>query len=265
MLALPFGDGEGVAIARAGAVELPCRVRALSGAEIEPVAVAPAPRPWYDGAPPVARAPEIANPSSEPLETSEPGRIILVSPLAGRAALRDGTEMGRLGDAVHAFLAADRWTGDREGLAARLLSSYGVVGAVAPASLVRASDALRTFLDARFPGAAWRREWPVRARLGDRGQARVLQGEVDLFLELPEGFVLVDHKSFPGNDRERDERVVAYAAQLGLYAFVLARALGKPLLAAFIHLPIRGEIVLVDAGAAVREWTGRTANADLVA
>ena len=259
VLALPFGEDEGEGVARAGEVELTCRVRALSGTEIEPVAAAPVPRPWYDGAPAVARLREIANPSSEPPEAADPGRIVAVSPLAGRASLRDGTDMGPLGDAIHAFLAADRWTGEREGLATRLLSSYGVVGAVAPASLVRSSDALRAFLDSRFPGAEWRREWPVRARFGDRGQPRLVQGEVDLFLELPGGFVLVDHKSFPGNERERDERVVAHAAQLGLYAFLLARALRKPLLAAFIHLPIRGELVEVDVGAAVREWAARTA------
>jgi ATP-dependent exoDNAse (exonuclease V) beta subunit len=234
-------------------------VRALSGAEVEPVAVVPVPRPWFDGAPAIPRPREIVNPSSEPLETAEPGRIVAVSPLAGRAALRGGTDMGPLGDAIHAFLAADRWTGEREAVAARLLASYGVVGAVAPASLLRASDALRSFLDARFPGATWRREWPVRARLADRGHSRLLQGEVDLFLELPDGFALVDHKSFPGGDRDRDERVVAHAAQLGLYAFVLERALRKPLLAAFIHLPVRGEIVEVDVGAAVREWGARTA------
>jgi ATP-dependent exoDNAse (exonuclease V) beta subunit len=258
-LRVPFGSPDGLASARAGALELPCLVRAVSGAEVEPVAVAPAPRPWYDGGPTAARPRELVNPSSEPLEAPEPGRIVAVSALAGRAALREVTDMGPLGDAVHAFLAADRWTGDREPVAARLLASFGVAGAVAAASLVRASDALRAFLDARFPGATWRREWPVRARLADRGHPRLLQGEVDLFLERPDGFVLVDHKSFPGNDRERDARVGAHAAQLGLYAFVLERALRKPLLAAFIHLPIRGEIVLVDVGPAVREWTARTA------
>jgi ATP-dependent exoDNAse (exonuclease V) beta subunit len=141
----------------------------------------------------------------------------------------------------------------------RLLTAYGVAGVVAPASLVRASDALRTFLDARYPGVAWRREWPVRARFADGGQPRLLQGEVDLFLELPDGFVLVDHKSFPGNDRDRDERVVRHAAQLGLYAFALERALQKPLLAAFIHLPIRGEMVEVDVGASLTEWRSRSA------
>lgn len=81
----------------------------------------------------------------------------------------------------------------------------------------------------------------MRARLTDRGQPRALVGDVDLFLELPDGFVVVDHKSFPGNDRDRDERVVKHAAQLGLYAFALERALRKPMVAAFINLPIRGK------------------------
>jgi len=203
------------------------------------------------------------NPSSESGVPGPPApaRIVAVSPLAGRAPLGDVPDMGALGDAVHAFLAADRGAGDREGIAARLLASHGVAGTVAPASLVRAADALRTFLEARCPDAAWRREWPVRARLLDRGEPRLLQGEVDLFLEQPDGFVLVDHKSFPGDDRARDERIVGHAAQLGLYAFALERAIGKPLLAAFVHLPIRGEIVEVDVGAVVDAWKARTARA----
>ena len=130
---------------------------------------------------------------------------------------------------------------------------------LAPASLLRASDALRSFLDGRYPGAAWRREWPLRAKFSDRGHPRLLQGQVDLFLEQPDGFVLVDHKSFPGSDHERDTRIVTHCAQLGAYAFFLERALHKPLHAAFVHLPIRGEIVEVDVTAALQEWRRRTA------
>lgn len=259
-LHVPFGAAEGTGTVRAGDVELPCRIRALSGAEVEPEPVAATPRAWYDGAPGAAtRVRELANPSSEPVAAPAPGRIVAVAPLAGRSALHDVKDMGALGDAIHAFLAADRGTGDREAVAARLLAAWGAAGEVAPASLVRASNALRGFLDARYPDAEWRREWPVRARFLDRGEPRLLQGEVDLFLEREDGFVLVDHKSFPGGDRERDARVVAHAAQLGLYAFVLERALGKPLLAAFIHLPIRGEIVEVDVSVARGDWVERTA------
>jgi hypothetical protein len=52
---------------------------------------------------------------------------------------------------------------------------------------------------------------------------------------------------------------VEHAAQLGLYAYALEHALGKPLLAAFIHLPIRGELVELCVGGVVEEWTRRTA------
>lgn len=256
-LGAPFGTSGESAPVTLGETAWPCRVREVSSAEVVPAPATPRPRAWYDGAPAVARGPEVANPSSEEVSLPEPGRLVAVTALAGRAPLEQGTEMGPLGDAVHAFLAADRFTGDRAAMAARLLSAHGVAGAVAPASLVRASDALRAFVDARWPGAAWRREWPVRARFLDRGAPRLLVGDVDLFLELPDGFVLVDHKSFPGSDRERDVRVVAHAAQLGLYAFALERALRKPLKAAFIHLPIRGELAEIDVSAALGAWRAR--------
>ena len=149
-----------------------------------------------------------------------------------------------MGDAIHGFLAADRPgpAGPRLVMGRRILAAFGVAGAVAPESLVAASDALRAWVESRYPGATWYREWPVRARL-DGDMPRLLVGEVDLFLELPDGFVLVDHKSFPGTEKERDRRLVEeYAPQLGWYAQVLSKALGKPLRAAFIHLPMRGEM-----------------------
>ncbi|MFL5301314.1 MAG: PD-(D/E)XK nuclease family protein, partial [Anaeromyxobacteraceae bacterium] len=146
-----------------------------------------------------------------------------------------------------AFLAADQ-AGDgerRRAMAARLLAAHGVEGAIDPRTLLDASEALHRWLDARYPGAVWRREWPVRALLGADPQ-RLLVGEVDLFLELPDGFVLVDHKSFPGGERERDRKLSEeWAPQLGWYADALANALGKPLRAAYIHLPIRGEMAEV--------------------
>jgi ATP-dependent exoDNAse (exonuclease V) beta subunit len=90
----------------------------------------------------------------------------------------------------------------------------------------------------------------VRARL-DGPPPRLLVGEVDLFLELPDGFVLLDHKSFPGSEVERDRRLVEdWAPQLAWYARALSSALGKPLRGAFIHLPLRGEMAEVEIGRA---------------
>lgn len=245
----PFEQDPGNRSLGVGEASWPCVVRHLSG--LPPVGAAPtrAATRWYAAAPRLERPRETVNPSAEPLEGK--ARIVKVERLGGRKPLDAKPEQaGLVGDAIHGFLAADQ-PGDsaaRVAMAMRILKGFGVVGAIAPETLLTASDALRGWLDVRYPGATWYREWPVRARLvGD--PPRLLVGEVDLFLELPDGFVLVDHKSFPGTEKERDRRLVEeYAPQLGWYAEVLAQALKKPLKAAFIHLPIRGEMAEVGIG-----------------
>ncbi|HSM91669.1 MAG TPA: UvrD-helicase domain-containing protein [Anaeromyxobacteraceae bacterium] len=249
LLAAPFDEAPGERTLGVKESTWPCVVRELSG--LPPVAGAK-PRvatPWYASSARAMRPRERLNPSAEPLAGA--AKIVEVSRLGGRKPLEAKPEQAAaVGDAIHGFLAADR-QGDRAARAAmatRLLRGYGVEGAVSPGTLIEASDALRAWLDGRYPGARWFREWPVRARL-DGEPARLLVGEVDLFLELPDGFVLVDHKSFPGSERERDRRLVEeYAPQLRWYAKVLGKALGKPMKAAFIHLPIRGEMAEVGVG-----------------
>lgn len=246
-LALPFEEKPGAAELRVGKRAWACRVRDLPGLPSDRPPAAAAAVTWYDAGARVERPPERLNPSSEPAGGT--ARLVAVAPLAGRRELAARSEdMGRVGDAVHAFLAADGG-GDREArraVAARLLAAHAVPEAIDPGALLEASDALRSWLEVRHPGATWRREWPVRARLGGPAP-RLVVGEVDLLLELPHGFVLVDHKSFPGGERERDRKVTGeWAPQLGWYAAVLARALGKPLAAAYVHLPIRGEMAEVE-------------------
>jgi hypothetical protein len=159
--------------------------------------------------------------------------------------------MGAVGDALHAFLAADPGGEQprRLAIAARLLAAHRVAGALPAETLLGASDALRAWLTARYPGATWFREWPVRGRLAGEPE-RLLVGEVDLFLDLGDGFVLVDHESFPGGEGERDRRVAEeWGPQLGWYAKALAQALGRPLKASYIHLPIRERPELLPLGA----------------
>lgn len=250
VLALPFDAEEGAGAWAAGGRSWPCPVATFSGLPPgRPATPAPT-RAWYAAGARRPRPPEILNPSTEPF----PGeaRVVGVTPLAGRRALEgSGPSLREVGDAIHAFLAADAGgeaggeAARRTAMARRLLEAHGVEGRLSPATLLDAAAALRAHLEARFPGARWFREWPVRARLPGE-PPRLLVGEVDLFLELEDGFVVVDHKSFPGGADERDRRLVdAWAPQLAWYARALAGALGKPLRAAFVHLPLRGELAEV--------------------
>jgi ATP-dependent exoDNAse (exonuclease V) beta subunit len=242
---LPFETALGLARVTVGERSWPCPVTDLAAVP----AAAPAasrPAPWYAPGTPLAAPVEVVNPSAEPLAVA--ATVKGVVRLGDRGALANHSDMQAVGDAIHGFLAADVG-GDpaaRRELAKRTLDAHDVAGALAPETLLGASDALRAWAEARWPGATWHREWPLRARL-DGAPPRLLVGEADLVLETADGFVLVDHKSFPGSAAERDRRLVEeYAPQLAWYGRVLESALRKPLLAAFIHFPLRGEVAEVE-------------------
>lgn len=155
--------------------------------------------------------------------------------------------MARLGDCVHAFLAADRPTldaTDRMKLAAGLISRWRFGGALGFRSLTQAGDGLRAWIDGRWPGATWRREWPVQMRL-EGGQ--VLGGICDLVLETDEGLVLIDHKCVDAGEMQALERVAGYGGQLAAYAEALTAATGRPVVEKWFHLPLHGLAVPVEA------------------
>ena len=170
------------------------------------------------------------------------GEPVLLGP---RLPLRSGTDMELLGDALHAFFGADRpglSRADRLKLAEGLIARWGVAGALSADSFLAASDALSAFVASRWPSAAWHRELPLRRRLPD---GSVLSGTADLVLEMPDGLVVVDHKSFPGATAEALARAVRHAGQLAAYGETVAEAWRKPLLATFVHLPVAGVVVPV--------------------
>ncbi|RME57177.1 hypothetical protein D6779_09215, partial [Candidatus Parcubacteria bacterium] len=68
---------------------------------------------------------------------------------------------------------------------------------------------------------------------------------IDVLVELPEGFVIIDHKSFPGSAEEAIERAAGYAGQLGLYAEAVEQATGRPVLETAIHFAVQGTVVPV--------------------
>jgi hypothetical protein len=153
--------------------------------------------------------------------------------------------MQLLGDAIHGFLAADRPTleiGDRRTIAAELLRRWGVSFALQPDDLLRASDRLRQWIDGRWPGAVWHREWPLLHR---QSTGTIVRGTADLVIEHADGYAVIDHKSFPGTAEQASRRALGYAGQLGAYAAAVKAATGRRVTGCFVHLPILGAIVPV--------------------
>ena len=164
--------------------------------------------------------------------------------IGDRIPLLGTADMAALGEMLHDFFAADRPGADpgwRNGLAARLLKAWSV-SALRPQDAVLAADRLWTHLGAAYPGAAWRREWPVSRVSG----GQVLSGRVDLVVERPDCLAVYDHKSFPGGHERWPQEIGKHAPQLDAYAVALRAATGLPVSVKAIHLPIAGVVLVLE-------------------
>ena len=162
-----------------------------------------------------------------------------------RLVITGNPDMAYLGEALHRFLAADRPELDsatRRELARSLLERWQVGFAVDPDALLRAADAFRVWVERRWPGAVWHREWPLLHRVAN---GTIVRGTSDLVLEHDGAHVVIDHKSFPGGPLQAVERAVGFSAQLHAYAAAVAAATGAPVGGCFIHLPVSGLVVPV--------------------
>ncbi|HMJ13683.1 MAG TPA: 3'-5' exonuclease, partial [Polyangiaceae bacterium] len=156
-----------------------------------------------------------------------------------------GVTFDQVGSALHAFLAADHFeltALERTELAARVFRNAQLDGCFAPDVAVAASDALRTFVAQRWPNSVWHREVPITAVMASPHGRRRIEGAIDLLLETPNGFVIIDHKSFPGRASEWESRALGYAPQLAAYATAIEMA-GGVVIGRFVHFTIGGGIV----------------------
>ena len=233
LLAEPGGNG---VASWAGRV-VNIRVRATAASGGVPVAIEPGESYVVRG--PRQFPPATVNPSS----LSGIGTLGEPESLGGAVPVSVGAVPTSLGDACHAFFAADGddlGEAERVAMAARLLQSFSVQGSLRAEDLARAGASLRGWAGRHWPGAAWRREWPLRRRLSDGSE---LHGFADLVLETREGLVLIDHKCLGGTLPEALAAAASYGAQLQAYADVLERATGRDVLGRWLHLPLQGVCV----------------------
>jgi ATP-dependent exoDNAse (exonuclease V) beta subunit len=71
----------------------------------------------------------------------------------------------------------------------------------------------------------------------------LVHGTADLVLQYNDGFVLIDHKTFPGSTDQALSEAAKHAGQLRAYARAIAAATGRKELGRFIHMPVVGVVV----------------------
>ena len=175
--------------------------------------------------------------SSLPCAVGSP--IVIGPPLP----LRGTPDMIMLGQAVHAFLAADRADldpGERLALAADLLRRHGVESHLDACDVMDAGTRLWEWLAIGLGATRLHREWPVAER---RATGTIVAGLADLVARLPSGYAVVDHKSIPGLLDTALTVLPQYSGQLAAYASAIRAATDALAVSTWIHLPLIGVVV----------------------
>jgi hypothetical protein len=75
--------------------------------------------------------------------------------------------------------------------------------------------------------------------------SRCVEGTIDLLLEIDDGVVLIDHKTYPGRKDTWRDKAREYAPQLAAYAQVLGMA-GRSVSSQWISFAVTGGVVQIN-------------------
>ena len=197
---------------------------------------------WFlKRSPSVIRLRERLSPSEAgPVEGAKVGNIVELGP---RIAVHSD-DMGKIGTALHAAIAAEFVNPDRDDAvecAASLIRNWAGEGAMAPADAVECARRLREYLSARFGTNQMLVEYPVEFV---QDNAQVLLGRIDLLLETEAGWLVIDHKSSPRPRSEWKDEALEYSGQLSAYAGAL-RESGLECAGCWVHFAVGGGLVEV--------------------
>lgn len=169
-------------------------------------------------------------------------RVEKIADLGPALVPRGGMDWDRVGDCVHAFLAVPyRSLGDagKHRIAARLIQRWAVADVLTPELVIEAGERWAVWHDQRYPAATVRTEVPFTWTSPEHQRT---QGWLDQLTELSSGdYVVVDHKSYPGEQPEQ-EILEAYTGQLRVYREALHSSAGAFPTEVLVHLPLRSEV-----------------------
>lgn len=182
-------------------------------------------------------------------QMQDAARITRIATLGKPLVDQGGQNWELVGDAIHSFLALPLEGLDpteQEGIAQGVIDRWGGPALqVGIHELVTAARLWKTWVAQQFPAAdGWQELTEVPFTwVNEAGQTASGWMDSVLMREAADGpeVVLVDHKSYPGDEPEKKLRQ-SYVGQMGVYAQVLQDLLGCPPQKILMHLPLRGEV-----------------------
>ena len=198
---------------------------------------------WFPAAKPnTSKLPAQLIPSHQPALPKAIAKEIIE--LGARVTLRGKCDEAQLGDALHAILAAEMIQpghGNREATAARILKGFNVQTIVDIQDALAMVDRFQKCVAERFRPKSALVEVPFEY-VNDAGQR--VAGFMDLLLDTAAGWIVVDHKSFPGARKEWEAKALSYSGQLKHYRDAL-KSNGRQCAGLWIHFAVGGGLVEV--------------------
>jgi len=163
-------------------------------------------------------------------------------PLAGSVKI----EMDRFGTGLHACIAyaiSQKLAVVSAGDVQRILTSLNMANwtdmELAAAQLTQFLGWIRE----RWQPTACYAEYPVTCKL-ENGQQ--LSGQIDLLLDTPEGWILIDHKANPGGQSRWEDLALTYSGQLAAYSKAIQQSSNRPVLESWLYMPVAAGAVRVE-------------------
>jgi ATP-dependent exoDNAse (exonuclease V) beta subunit len=197
---------------------------------------------WFVTPPAIQRLP--LNFSASGAE-AVPSKVVESVQIGERIIIANKPDMSVLGTALHACIGAS-FTDEKapldEAEMGRLLAGFDVLEHLAPIDALRQTVALKKWIGNRWPQAHAMAEVPIELSFPNGQQ---MLGRIDLLLELPEGWVLIDHKSSQLSSDKWQDLAEQYSGQLAAYSKAVEHVTGKPVLEKWLYLPVAGGAIQV--------------------
>lgn len=166
-----------------------------------------------------------------------------------RLSIGTGPDWTTVGHAVHAAIAlafVDVSRPIRTEDIQPILADYHLAAFISAAALASQVTAITQWVRQRWPTARALPEWPVESILPN---GQIINGRVDLILDVGDHWVLLDHKSNPGARSSWPELANTYGGQQLAYQTAIEMATGKPVKEIWLVLPVAGGAIRIEKAA----------------